>query len=176
MSASRAVSTAAVMSAGTAPSGANQQPWRFVVVSNPDIKREIRLAAEAEERENYDRRFPDAWKRHLDPLGQATVDGRRQPNRHRRPASKALQRGAEASVGEDRRVDAAGDLPQVVDRRPQPARDLRDPRLQLAVGGEGGFQLSELHAEGDELLLDAVVQVTFDSAASVVCRGDDAAP
>src|SRR5262249_38729603 len=55
--------------AASAPSGANQQPWRFVVVSNPDVKRRIRMAAEEEERENYDRRFPEAWKRHLEPLG-----------------------------------------------------------------------------------------------------------
>jgi nitroreductase len=60
---------AIVATAGTAPSGANQQPWRFVVVSNPEVKRQIREAAEAEERVNYDRRFPDAWKHHLEPLG-----------------------------------------------------------------------------------------------------------
>jgi iodotyrosine deiodinase len=44
-----------------APSGANQQPWRFVVVSAPEIKRKIRLAAEAEEKQNYERRFPQEW-------------------------------------------------------------------------------------------------------------------
>lgn len=58
-----------VAAAATAPSGANQQPWSFVVVSNPEVKRRIREAAEAEERENYDRRFPEAWKQHLEPLG-----------------------------------------------------------------------------------------------------------
>jgi iodotyrosine deiodinase len=58
-----------VATAATAPSGANQQPWRFVVVANPEIKRRIREAAEDEERENYRRRFPDAWKHHLAPLG-----------------------------------------------------------------------------------------------------------
>lgn len=58
-----------VATAATAPSGANQQPWRFLVVSNPDIKRRIREAAEEEERENYDRRFPEVWKQHLEPLG-----------------------------------------------------------------------------------------------------------
>lgn len=58
-----------VATAATAPSGANQQPWSFVVVSNPEVKRRIREAAEAEERENYDRRFPEAWKQHLEPLG-----------------------------------------------------------------------------------------------------------
>jgi len=41
----------AIKAAATAPSGANQQPWRFVVVSNPEVKRQIREAAEAEEKE-----------------------------------------------------------------------------------------------------------------------------
>lgn len=59
----------AVRIAGRAPSGANQQPWHFVVVSDPAIKREIREAAEAEERENYDRRFPDDWLAALAPFG-----------------------------------------------------------------------------------------------------------
>jgi nitroreductase len=55
--------------AGTAPSGANLQPWRFVVVSDPDVKREIREAAEIEEREFYERRAPKEWLEALDPLG-----------------------------------------------------------------------------------------------------------
>jgi nitroreductase len=59
----------AIKTAGTAPSGANQQPWRFVVVSNPEIKRRIREAAEAEERENYNGRFPDEWLQALAQLG-----------------------------------------------------------------------------------------------------------
>lgn len=59
----------AIATAGTAPSGANQQPWRFVVVGDPEVKREIRLAAEAEERDNYNRRFPDEWLAALAPLG-----------------------------------------------------------------------------------------------------------
>jgi iodotyrosine deiodinase len=57
--------------ASRAPSGANQQPWRFVVVSNPEIKRRIRFAAEAEERENYERRFPQEW---LDALAALETD------------------------------------------------------------------------------------------------------
>lgn len=48
----------------SAPSGANQQPWRFVVVANPEIKRRIR-----EEREKYDRRFPDERLQAIEPLG-----------------------------------------------------------------------------------------------------------
>jgi iodotyrosine deiodinase len=59
----------AIAIAGTAPSGANQQPWRFVVVSDPAKKREIRLAAEAEEKENYEHRFPPEWLAALAPFG-----------------------------------------------------------------------------------------------------------
>jgi iodotyrosine deiodinase len=59
----------AVAAAGTAPSGANQQPWTFVVVSKPEVKREIRRAAEAEEREAYEHRMTEEWLRALEPLG-----------------------------------------------------------------------------------------------------------
>ena len=55
--------------AAQAPSGANRQPWRFVAVSDPALKHEIRLAAEAEERESYDRRMPREWLEALEPLG-----------------------------------------------------------------------------------------------------------
>ncbi len=54
--------------ADTAPSGANMQPWRFVVVSDPEVKHQIRLAAEKEERENYERRFPKEWLQALAPF------------------------------------------------------------------------------------------------------------
>ncbi len=53
----------------SAPSGANRKPWRFVVVDDPALKHRIRLAAEKEERENYDRRFPQAWLDALEPIG-----------------------------------------------------------------------------------------------------------
>lgn len=59
----------AVATAGTAPSGANQQPWTFVVVGDPAIKAEIRAAAEAEERENYTRRMSEEWLSALAHLG-----------------------------------------------------------------------------------------------------------
>ncbi len=59
----------AIRTAATAPSGANQQPWRFVVVSDPEIKRRIREAAEAEEREFYEHRAPNEWLEALAPLG-----------------------------------------------------------------------------------------------------------
>lgn len=55
--------------AGSAPSGANQQPWRFVAIADPRIKQRIRQAAEAEEREFYQRRAPEEWLQALAPLG-----------------------------------------------------------------------------------------------------------
>jgi len=55
--------------AGTAPSGANQQPWHFVAVSDPGTKHRIREAAEKVEREFYAHRAPDAWLNALSPLG-----------------------------------------------------------------------------------------------------------
>lgn len=59
----------AILTAGTAPSGAHKQPWRFVLVGDPEIKKRIRTAAEAEERENYERRMPQEWLDDLAPLG-----------------------------------------------------------------------------------------------------------
>jgi iodotyrosine deiodinase len=59
----------ALLTAGTAPNGANQQPWHFVVVSNPDVKKKIRIAAEEEEREFYTNRAPEEWLDALAPLG-----------------------------------------------------------------------------------------------------------
>lgn len=59
----------AIAVASRAPSGANMQPWRFVVVSDPEIKRRIREAAEAEERDSYERRMPPDWIDALAPLG-----------------------------------------------------------------------------------------------------------
>jgi iodotyrosine deiodinase len=58
-----------IRSAGTAPSGANLQPWHFVAVSDPRVKREIRIAAEAEEKEFYERRAPKVWLDALAALG-----------------------------------------------------------------------------------------------------------
>ena len=55
--------------AGAAPSGANQQPWRFVAVQDADTKRRIREAAEAEEREFYNHRAPEEWLEALAPFG-----------------------------------------------------------------------------------------------------------
>ena len=59
----------AIRTAATAPSGANQQPWKFVVVSDPEVKRKIRIAAEEEEREFYAHRAPQEWLDALAPIG-----------------------------------------------------------------------------------------------------------
>lgn len=59
----------AIRTASTAPSGAHRQPWRFVAISDPAIKREIRIAAEAEEKKSYESRMPDEWLEALEPLG-----------------------------------------------------------------------------------------------------------
>ena len=59
----------AIRAAGTAPSGAHRQPWRFVVVDDPALKRDIRIAAEEEEKESYENRFPQEWRDALAPLG-----------------------------------------------------------------------------------------------------------
>ncbi len=58
-----------ILAAGTAPNGANKQPWHFAVISNPEIKAKIREAAEEEEREFYHRRAPEDWLADLHPFG-----------------------------------------------------------------------------------------------------------
>jgi len=58
-----------IRAAGTAPSGANLQPWHFVVVSDPKIKKQIKIAAEKEEQEFYANRAPKEWLDALAPLG-----------------------------------------------------------------------------------------------------------
>ena len=58
-----------IRAAGTAPSGANLQPWHFVVVSDLKIKKQIRIAAEEEEKEFYTKRAPKEWLDALAPLG-----------------------------------------------------------------------------------------------------------
>jgi iodotyrosine deiodinase len=59
----------AILSAGTAPSGANMQPWRFVVIKDKEVKRKIREAAEREEFESYHGRMSEKWLKRLAPLG-----------------------------------------------------------------------------------------------------------
>ena len=65
----RDVIETAIKAAATAPNGANQQPWHFAAISNPDMKRRIRLAAEEEERAFYGGRASEEWLDALTPLG-----------------------------------------------------------------------------------------------------------
>ncbi len=65
----REVIESCLRAAGTAPSGANLQPWHFVAVSDPDLKEKIRVGAEHEEREFYSHRAPQEWLRAIEPLG-----------------------------------------------------------------------------------------------------------
>ena len=68
----RDIIEAALAAAGTAPSGANLQPWHFVVVSDAETRRKIRVAAEAEEKEFYEHRASPEWLAALEPLGTDT--------------------------------------------------------------------------------------------------------
>ena len=65
----RAIIEKCLAAAGTAPSGAHQQPWHFVAISDPATKSSIRIAAEVEERQFYQRRAPQEWLEALRPLG-----------------------------------------------------------------------------------------------------------
>ncbi len=65
----REVIETCLLAAGTAPNGANLQPWHFAVVESPEIKRQIRVAAEEEEREFYQKIAPPEWLAALAPLG-----------------------------------------------------------------------------------------------------------
>jgi len=60
-----------IKAASSAPSGANKQPWHFVIVRDSDLKRKIRIAAEEEEKEFYNNRAPDSW---LEDLNQFKTD------------------------------------------------------------------------------------------------------
>ena len=60
----------AILAASTAPSGAHMQPWTFVLIGDPEVKHRIRIAAEEEERQNYEGgRIPPHWRADLEPLG-----------------------------------------------------------------------------------------------------------
>jgi len=68
----RAVIEHLILDAGTAPSGAHKQPWKFCAISSAELKKKIRLAAEAEELANYTSRMNDQWLKDLAPLGTNT--------------------------------------------------------------------------------------------------------
>ena len=69
----RSLIDAAIKTAGTAPSGAHLQPWTFVAISNQELKKKIRQAAEEEEKKTYSERMPEAWSEVLRPLGTDAV-------------------------------------------------------------------------------------------------------
>ena len=115
--------------AGSAPSGANQQPWTFVVVSDPAIKREIRIAAEAEEKDSYQRRMSREW---LDALAHLGTDWRK-PHIEEAPYLIVVFRQAygvalDEASGEERR--------------------LKHYYSEESVGIAVGFLLSALHISG----------------------------
>ncbi|MEM7655963.1 MAG: nitroreductase family protein [Bacteroidota bacterium] len=58
-----------ILTASTAPSGAHKQPWTFCAISDPALKQEIRIGAEAEEKRNYESRMSESWKEDLKPFG-----------------------------------------------------------------------------------------------------------
>jgi nitroreductase len=87
--------------AGSAPSGANRQPWTFVVVRDPATKREIRLAAEEEERRLYGERMTAEWREALEPLG----TGPEKPYLETAPALIAVFRHAWEQDGERKRTN-----------------------------------------------------------------------
>lgn len=66
---SKSVIETVIKSAASAPSGAHKQPWTFVAVSNPNLKKKIRDAAEIEEREFYENRATKEWLKDLEPIG-----------------------------------------------------------------------------------------------------------
>ena len=70
---SRELIEQAILCGSTAPSGAHLQPWTFVAVSNSDIKKRMRDAAEIEEEKTYSERMPEAWQEVLGPLGTDAV-------------------------------------------------------------------------------------------------------
>ncbi len=59
----------AVKSASSAPSGANKQPWHFVIIKDPEVKKKIRVAAEKEEKQFYGHRAPERWLKDLNQFG-----------------------------------------------------------------------------------------------------------
>ena len=65
----RALIETAIRTASTAPSGAHMQPWTFAAIRDASLKREIRIAAEAEEKLSYEGRMSEEWRRALEPLG-----------------------------------------------------------------------------------------------------------
>ena len=113
----------------------------------------------------------------LDLLGKPARAPHVEPDRHRGPAGQRPQRGGEPALGEHGRVDAPGQLAQLVHGRRRLLGQGVELRVQLVrARGHGRLRRPQLHREGDQPLLGAVVQVALDPAAGVVGRGDDPGP
>ncbi len=119
----RAVIENLVLAAGTAPSGANKQPWTFCIVGNPALKRQIREAAEAEEYRSYSGRMSAEWLEDLAPLG---TDWHK-PFLETAPWLIILFRRIYESVGETKR---------------------QNYYVMESVGLAGGFLLAAIHNAG----------------------------
>jgi nitroreductase len=116
-----------IRAAGSAPSGAHRQPWTFVVVTDPELKRSIRMAAEEEERKLYGERLTDDWREALLPLGTS--------------AEKPYLEIAPALIALFRQVVGQESDGQVDRRR-------RNYYTQESVGIAAGFLLAALHHAG----------------------------
>ena len=112
-----------IATAASAPSGAHRQPWTFVIVRDPELKREIRLAAEAEEFRFYNERITDEWRGALAPLG-TNWD---KPYLEEAPALIVVFRHAHGVEGE---------------------RKVTNYYTQESVGIASGFLLAALHHAG----------------------------
>jgi iodotyrosine deiodinase len=114
----------AILAAGTAPNGANRQPWHFVVITDGELKRRVRAAAEEEERRFYEERAPAEWLEALAPLG----TGPDKPFLETAPALIAI-------FGRSYDVDAAG-------------RKLKNYYVTESVGIATGLLIAALHHAG----------------------------
>ena len=110
---------------------------------------------------------------HLDALRQPTSDAHLQLDRDRRPAGERLQRGIEATLGEDSRMDAARNLAELVKDLDQASPDPRQSRPQvLELGRCHRRCATHLEPERDEPLLGPVMQIPLDPSPGLVSRGD----
>jgi nitroreductase len=125
-----------IAAAGSAPSGANRQPWTFVVVTDPATKRAIREAAEAEERVNYSERMGDEWLAALEPLGTN--------------AEKPFLEIAPALIAVFRHVYGVGVPPERRQLAAEPNSEIhyKNYYTQESVGIATGFLLVALHHAG----------------------------
>ena len=113
----------AVSAAASAPSGANKEPWHFVIVKDPAVKKKIRVAAEKEEKEFYEHRAPDSW---LEDLNQFKTDWHK-PFLELAPALIVVFRQSYRDLGSTRR---------------------KNYYVNESVGIASGFLLAALHNAG----------------------------